>query len=67
MYMVAYIDTQGERGGNCFLGKKTAISNFMDLVNCADVESVDLIDRETGEVLVSVVGKRLTWLSSGGI
>lgn len=67
MYMVAYITAQDERGGNCFLSKRNAISEFMNLVNCADVKSVDLIDRETGEVLVSVVEKQLTWLSSEGI
>lgn len=67
MYMVAYVTTQDERGDNRFLSKRNAISEFMNLINCADVRSVDLMDGETGEVLVSVVEKQLTWLSSGGI
>ena len=67
MYMVAYVTAQDEHDGNCFLSKRNAINEFMDLVNCADIKSVDLIDKETGEVLVSVAEKQLTWLSFEGI
>ena len=66
MFEIRVITYNGTKGSHKIYGMPEAVSLAMDFGTCENVETVDCIDCLTGEVILIVKNKKLTWLTGIG-